>query len=547
MLAQIYRGGNEIGNHTYTHPDLENQPNLRLMFELNITRIIIESQTHHDTRLFRPPYLGSDDPPNNAIDLIGQVGNLGYITVGSDIDTNDWRKPGVGKIVSAAKGNSSAVILFHDGGGDRHQTVAALPQVIDYYQRLGYRFDTVSQALQIPQSQVMPALGTTDSVIASVALVLFTIWNWANWIIKALIITVITASFIRVIVVSTAAIIQYRRRRYPPLPESLPLASVIIPAYNEQTVILSCIRSILDSAYPNLEVIVVDDGSKDNTAARAMTIKDPRLQVLSKPNGGKARALNFGIRHSRGSIIIAIDADSIFRRSTIARLVRHFSNPRVGAVSGNTKILNRQKLITRLQSLEYIIGFNLDRRLGDLLDCITVVPGAIGAFRRSALYEIGGFRPDTLAEDTDLTIAIKEAAWKIVYDDEAIAYTEAPSRLSQLLKQRYRWTFGTMQAVFKHRRSLFNRHMGTLGLIGLPYLLFYQIAFPMISPFFDLSLIIGLLTHQYHLVVVSFVVFTVLDLFASVLAFRLDGEPLTSLWILIPQRIVYRQLMYYVI
>jgi peptidoglycan-N-acetylglucosamine deacetylase len=547
LLSKIYNSGNEIGNHTYTHPDLENQPKWRLMFELNITRIIIESQTRHDTRLFRPPYLGSDDPPTNAIDLIGQVGNLGYITVGSDIDTNDWRRPGVKYIVATAESNSSSIILFHDGGGDRHQTVDALPQVIDYYKARGFHFDTLSEALGVSRDQVMPPLSLTDAAIASVSLVVFTLWDWINWLIKALIILVIVASFVRVILVSATAIVQSRRRSNPPFPDPLPLVSVIIPAYNEQAVIESCIHSILETNYSNLEVLAVDDGSTDSTASHAASIQDERLQVLSKPNGGKARALNFGIRHSHGEIIIAIDADSVFNRHTIPRLIRHFSDPRVGAVSGNTKIVNQQKLITKLQSLEYIIGFNLDRRMGDLFDCITVVPGAIGAFRREALYQVGGFRPDTLAEDTDLTIAIKETGAKIVYDDRAVAYTEAPSTLDQLLKQRYRWTFGTMQAVFKHRRSIFKRSAGTLGLVGLPYLLFYQILFPLMSPFFDLSLVIGLLTHQYHLVVISFVVFTILDLSASVLAFKLDGEPVSGLWILVPQRLIYRQLMYYVL
>jgi cellulose synthase/poly-beta-1,6-N-acetylglucosamine synthase-like glycosyltransferase/peptidoglycan/xylan/chitin deacetylase (PgdA/CDA1 family) len=547
ILRRIYETGNDIGNHTYTHPDLAHEPWWRLLVELNLTRIMLESQTWHDSRLFRPPYLGSDAPPIDAAGTISQAGNLGYITAGIDVDTGDWRKPGVTQIVRQAENPAGGVVLLHDGGGDRRQTVEALPAIIDYYSARNFHFATVSQALSLPRDQVMTRLTPAGQAVAGTALVLFTAWAWSSHAVHWLILVMIAASFGRVIIVSAAALVQSRRRRYPKLPDQPPSCSVIIPAYNEEAVIESCVSSVLAASYPHLEVIVVDDGSGDNTAARAMALADPRLRVLSKPNGGKARALNFGIRHSRGQVIIAIDADTVFHSNTIPKLLRHFADRKVGAVSGNTKIINRHRLITKLQSLEYIIGFNLDRRMGDLFDCITVVPGAVGAFRRSALYDIGGFAPDTLAEDTDLTLAIKETGCRIVYDDQAVAFTEAPGTLRQLLQQRYRWTFGTMQAVYKHRRSLLNPHAGTVGLVGLPYLLFYQIVFPLLGPFFDLTLVLGLITHQYHLVLVSFLIYSLLDLLTAALAFHLDHEPLRQLWVLVPQRLFYRQLMYYVI
>ncbi len=181
------------------------------------------------------------------------------------------------------------------------------------------------------------------------------------------------------------------------------------------------------------------------------------------------------------------------------------------------------------------------------MDCITVVPGAIGAFRRSVLDQVGGFTFDTLAEDTDLTLSIKEAGHTVIYDAKAIAYTEAPATVRDLLKQRFRWTFGTMQAVWKHKSSFLNPRKGSLGMIGLPYLLLFQIVFPLFSPLFDLGMIIGLLTHQYGLIVLSFVVYTLADVITSAIALWLDHEKLRNLWILIPQRIFYRQLMYYVI
>jgi cellulose synthase/poly-beta-1,6-N-acetylglucosamine synthase-like glycosyltransferase len=219
----------------------------------------------------------------------------------------------------------------------------------------------------------------------------------------------------------------------------------------------------------------------------------------------------------------------------------------VGAVSGNTRIANRHTLLTKLQSLEYVVGFNLERRMGDLFDCITVVPGAIGAFRKSVLHSVGGFTYDTLAEDTDLTLSIKEQGHRIVYDASAIAYTEAPATVRDLLKQRFRWTFGTMQAVWKHRRTILNPKYGTVGMIGLPYLLFYQILFPLVGPLFDAAVLVGLLRHEYHLMFLSFLIYTAADVIMSGTALLLDGEKLRQLWLIIPQRILYRQLMYYVI
>ncbi|MES2971287.1 MAG: glycosyltransferase [Patescibacteria group bacterium] len=546
LLKQIYDEGHEIGNHTYTHLDLSKAPNWRMKLELNITRIIITSQTNHSTRLFRPPLLGSDALTPEARSIVNKAADLGYITVGETIDSEDWRKPGTQKLIANATDESGGIILLHDGGGDRSQTVKTLPEIIDYYQKHDYKFMTINQALGISRQDVMPALSTTDRLLAILAKVVITAVSWIGTGLRWFIIILIVASFGRFFIVTVAALIQSRRKFKLDTTENLP-CSILIPAYNESAVIQSCLKSVLASNYTRFEVLVIDDGSKDNTYELANEVQDPRLRVLRKENGGKASALNYGIAEARAPFLIAIDADTVFRTRTIAKLMRHFANPRVGAVSGNTKIVNRHKLITKLQSLEYIVGFNLDRRMGDLFDCITVVPGAVGAFRKSAINRIGGFTFDTLAEDTDLTLSIKETGYKIVYDAEAVALTEAPATIRDLLKQRFRWTFGTMQAIWKHKRSFLNPRRGSLGMIGLPYLLFFQIIFPLFSPLFDLALIIGLINHHYKLMVVSFVVYTVVDILTAAIALRLDSEKLRNLWILIPQRILYRQLMYYVI
>lgn len=546
ILDRMYDQGHEIGNHTYNHVNLSKVPAWRMRFELNVTRIIIASQINHSTRLFRPPYLGSDALDPTAKTVIGSAADLGYVTVGENIDAEDWRRPGISRLINNATNASGGVILLHDGGGDRSQTVKALPDIIDYYQKRGFKFDTVSEALGLPRHEIMPVLSPTDNLLAVIARGVLAIAAWIGSGLRWFILILIIASFTRFLIVTAAAVIQ-SRRKLPAIVVESRACSILIPAYNESAVIQSCLKSVLASHYTHFEVLVIDDGSKDNTFELANQTSDPRLQVLRKDNGGKASALNFGIARSKASFIIAIDADTVFQHDTVANLMRHFTNRKVGAVSGNTKIVNRHKLITKLQSLEYIVGFNLDRRMGDLFDCITVVPGAVGAFRRSALEKIGGFTFDTLAEDTDLTLSIKELGYKIVYDAEAIALTEAPATVRDLLQQRFRWTFGTMQSVWKHKRSFFSPKMGSLGMIGLPYLLFFQIIFPLFSPLFDLALVIGLLRHQYHLMLISFAVYTAADIITSAIALCLDNEKLRNLWILIPQRLLYRQLMYYVI
>lgn len=549
MLKTIYDDGDDIGNHTYSHPDLSTLPDWRVRLELGLDRLIIESQTGHSTRFIRPPYLGSDRLSSQSSSMIKYLDHHGYVTVGEGTDTNDWQRPGSGWVVANATivpHSAGGVILLHDGGGDRSETVQALPAIIDYYQQKGFRFLTVSQALGLPRNVLMPTPSLGDRLLSYLVLVVFTIASVASRTFYYLIIIVIVASFGRMILVLIAATMQ-AKRKLPPLSDGRTPVSVIVPAYNEAAVIQSCLKSILASSYGPFEILVVDDGSSDQTAELATELHDPRIRVLVKPNGGKASALNYGIAHARADFIVAIDADTIFQKLTLPRLMRHFDQPNVGAVSGNTRIVNRHKLITKLQSLEYIIGFNLDRRLGDLFDCITVVPGAIGAFRKEAMVQAGGFTFDTLAEDTDLTLAIKELRYRIVYDHEAIAYTEAPATRKELLKQRFRWTFGTMQATFKHRRAIGNPKYGTLGLIGLPYLLLYQIIFPLIGPFFDLSLLAALFGHRYHLVIVSFIIYTIADIIMAGTALKLDGERYRHLWLLIPQRLLYRQLMYYVI
>lgn len=550
ILKAIEDQGNEVGNHTFTHKDISSGPDWVTKLEINMDRLIIESQTGKSTRLFRPPYLGLSDTADNETSrqVAEKIGKMGYLIVDTDLDSEDWQRPGTKQIFqnsTAIDNGKGVVILLHDGGGDRGQTVEALPQIIDWYRSHGYRFQTVGEVMGLAPVQVMPPVLGWEKEWAGLATGVFSGWRILNEILHWLILLLIAAIFGRLALVVTAALVQ-SKKRFRGQNGNRP-CTVIVPAYNEGVTIQESLKSLLRSHHPDFQVICVDDGSKDATYDLARQIGDPRLRVVRKENGGKASALNYGIALAVTEIIVAVDADTIFRPETLQKLCRHFDDPRVGAVSGNTKIANRDKLLTKMQTLEYIVGFNLDRRMADLFDCITVVPGAIGAFRLNVLRQVRGFAVDTLAEDTDLTLAVKEAGYTIVYDSEAVAYTEAPSTVKDLLKQRFRWTFGTMQAVWKHRRSFLNPKAGTLGLIGLPYLVFYQIIFPLVGPFFDLGLLAGLLLHQYRLIVVSVIIYTAVDFLVAWIAVRLDKEKAGQLWVIIPQRVIYRQLMYYVI
>jgi len=243
-----------------------------------------------------------------------------------------------------------------------------------------------------------------------------------------------------------------------------------------------------------------------------------------------------------------VDGDTVFEPSTVRRLIQPFADPAIGAVSGNAKVVNRSGLLGKWQHIEYVVGFNLDRRMYDLAECMPTVPGAVGGFRRSALVQVGGVSEATLAEDTDLTMALCRHGWRVVYEPEAVAWTEAPASVGALWRQRYRWSYGTMQAMWKHRRALFQGGAsGRLGRRGLTYLLFFQVLLPMLAPIVDVFAVYGLLFLDPVRVIGVWLAFVVVQAAMSVYAFRLDGERLRPLWSLPLQQFFYRQLMYLVV
>jgi cellulose synthase/poly-beta-1,6-N-acetylglucosamine synthase-like glycosyltransferase len=309
------------------------------------------------------------------------------------------------------------------------------------------------------------------------------------------------------------------------------------------------VRSLTRTAYPDLEVVVIDDGSTDGTGDLVEALGLPGVRLIRRANGGKAAALTTGMLATEAEVVVMVDGDTVFERDTIANLVQPLADPAVGAVSGNTKVGNRSGLLGRWQHIEYVMGFNLDRRMYEVLQCTPTVPGAIGAFRRSVLVDVGGVSSDTLAEDTDLTLSIGRRGHRVVYTEHARAWTEAPSTLSGLWRQRYRWSFGTMQAVWKHKRAIVSRDPDDrrIGLRALPYMTAFQIVLPLVAPLIDLFALYGLIFTDPVPVLAFWLGFNVLQLVIAVIAFRLDGESLRPLWALPLQQFVYRQLMYLVV
>ncbi len=566
LLERIVREGHEIGNHSFTHPDSSAISKQQFRLELNATERLFEARLGRRSLLFRPPYAEDVEPETpDQVEPLVLTSSRGYYTIGIGIDPGDWRNPGVDQIVEStldmARNGAGHVVLLHDSGGDRSQTIAALPRVIDGLRSEGFAIVPISKLLGVGRDVVMPKVPEGERASLLVVDAGFLALGAMNGVLQVLFIVGLVLGCLRLVVLASLAVGERLRRRTTDA-GALSVA-VIVPAYNEVKVLDRTIRSLLASDGPPFQIIVVDDGSSDGTYARVKELfgDEPRVRAFTRPNGGKAAALNFGLRQTDADIVVALDADTLFERQTVPRLAAHFADPRIAAVAGNAKVGNRLNLLTRWQALEYITSQNLDRRAFDLLNCITVVPGAVGAWRRELIVQAGGFSHDTLAEDADLTLSILRNGHHVAYADRAIAWTEAPDTTAALLKQRFRWMYGTLQAAWKQRDTLFRPRFGSLGLVALPNLLLFQVVFPLVSPVMDLELFVSgaaaLVQSMQHPQEFSadtfsrtlfyYAVFIAVDGLAAVFGFLLERDEDWTLLIWLPlQRFWYRQLMYYV-
>jgi len=582
LIQRIWDEGDEIGNHTYTHPNIAAISRQRANFELNATQRVLQSNIGRSTLMFRPPY-NADAEPSSAEEVLPilEAARLGYFTVGEYLDPQDWllRTPDgtlrtpqdiAERVIDLVHRGHGNAILLHDGGGDRSATVGAIRIFVPRLRAEGYRFVKVSDLAGVSRDAVMPPVGTQDrTLLGGDRLAFYTLFVVENVLRWAFTLGIVLGAA-RVLWMTVLALVSWRRERRRVFDTSRrPTVSVLIAAYNEQPVIARTIAAVLGNEVEPLEVIVVDDGSHDGTAEEVQRVygQHPRVQLVQQTNSGKAVALNHAISLSHGEVLICLDADTLFTPETIGNLLRHFGDARVGAVAGNVKVGNRVNVWTRWQALEYVTSQNLDRRAYALLNAITVVPGAVGAWRREAVQQAGGFRNDTLAEDMDLTWRIRRHGWRIENDSKALGFTETPDSLTTLYRQRFRWTFGTLQCLWKHRSALGRE--GWFGRLALPTLWLFQIAFQILSPIIDLEIAWTLIRVAYSYftralltqdwqplpqaveslstVAFLYLFFFLLELLGAIVAVALDREKKRLLWWLFWQRFVYRQVMYAVV
>jgi cellulose synthase/poly-beta-1,6-N-acetylglucosamine synthase-like glycosyltransferase/peptidoglycan/xylan/chitin deacetylase (PgdA/CDA1 family) len=578
IVRTMVRQGNEVGVHTFTHVDLSYQSDARIKREMEQTQLALAGAAGITTTLFRAPYSSETDAIDNySWPVYQKLGKEGYTSVFVDTDSDDWKRPGVSKIVQWAtpKGTKGASVLFHDAGGERSQTIEALPTYIEKMKAKGYTFTTISGVLEqqrgAERQAVAPAVSAVPSRQGGLQAAHHTATGMTLYEGKALVAAVAVAEWtlpvlsVGLAIVGVAVMGRFgmmvilarrhhrrrNRRRFSWGPPVTRPVSVIVPAYNEKECIANTLESLARSTHP-IEIIVVDDGSTDGTSeiarAAAESLGMTNVRVIRQENAGKPAALNNGVRSASYDTVVMMDGDTVFEPETVRHLVQPFADPSVGAVAGNAKVGNRSTVIGAWQHIEYVMGFNLDRRMYDLLRCMPTIPGAIGAFRHEAVLAVGGMSEDTLAEDTDITIALHRAGWRVVYQEHAKAWTEAPGSLKQLWSQRYRWSYGTMQALWKHRKSLTDKGAsGRFGRVGMPLVVIFQIVTPVFAPLIDVFTVYSMIFVDFRAALLAWLVVLGIQLTCAAYAFRLDREKYRYLLMMPLQQLAYRQMMYLVL
>ena len=478
LVSRAVREGHTVANHTMTHSVLTPTSMER---ELVLTDRVITATTGTRTSLFRPPYAGDGPWEGHDAAVLAEAERMGYLVSVDDFDTNDWMYGDPATRPSAPiplppTTMDNITILLHDGGGNRAETLAYLERLIPWAKAHGYSFHSlpqVSPEISEGTSPYAPTVWDRETLWAHQAM-----WIWPNSLLQFLFVLaifyVVVGGLVNVVLATGRRVRHRRRFRRLPTARDGPPLSVVVPAFNEERVIARTLRSLCGTQYRNMvEVIVVDDGSTDRTAevVEEVAAGDDRVRLLRQPKSGKAVALNLGFAQARAEIVVTGDADTVFTPTTVGCLARHFTldpGGRLGAVAGTVKVGNRRNLLTRWQALEYLTQIGVDRAAQDLLHAMTVVPGACAAWRRDAVLSVGGYSSATLAEDSDLALELQRSHYQVTQDNLAECHTEAPETWRALTRQRHRWMYGNIQALWKHRSMLFKRRFGWLGMLTLP-------------------------------------------------------------------------------
>jgi cellulose synthase/poly-beta-1,6-N-acetylglucosamine synthase-like glycosyltransferase len=550
--------GHVVASLTVTHVNMVAAPALRQRIELVVSDRVLRALTGTQAGFVRLPYTPEDDRSLQGMTAaLLAVQRWGYVAVGFDQSPDDLAPRGK-ELPEPSLDGSDVTLLLHDGGADdRQRTLDYVEQLIARADAAGYTFTTVPKAAPVLAPRHGP---TTPEVWDRVALVAATAaFSWAG---NAVFVLFLFAVFAVCGISALNIALALRRQRYRrahldeadrELAARRPSVTVLLAAYNEAAVIARTLDSLTASRYPVAEFLVVDDGSTDETAPRVRecSVADARIRLVRQRNTGKAGALNNGLKIARGDIVVTVDADTVVAPDTVGNLTRHFAvdaGGTLGAVAGVVRVGNRRtNLLTRWQSLEYVTQISVERAAQDALGAISVVPGACAAWRTAAVLDAGGYAEDTLAEDCDLSLSLHRAGWRVTQDDHAIAYTEAPASVDDLLKQRIRWTFGTMQAITKHRDMLLNRRYGWLGMLVLPWHLLSLLVPLLTIPFVFLMALVCLRTQGWGVIVLYFAAFSLAHLVSAGVGLRLAGEPLQQLLVVPVYRLVYEPLRTYLL
>jgi cellulose synthase/poly-beta-1,6-N-acetylglucosamine synthase-like glycosyltransferase/peptidoglycan/xylan/chitin deacetylase (PgdA/CDA1 family) len=478
LVQREQREGHAIGNHTMTHPELSPSTIQR---ELVTTDRIIAATAGLRTGLARLPYDGYGPSGHDTEGgLLLDAQELGYVVSIEDFDTNDWQygdpatRPRA-PIPLPPDSMDNITMLLHDGGGNRAATVGYLKRLIPWAKAHGYTFHSLPQVSQVVSTRsVRQSPNIWDRA---------TLWTFqARWLLpNALLRLLFWIAMVSVVVggmtnvvIAAGRDIRQRRLNQPREVRAGPPVSAVVAAYNEEAVIGRCLEAVCASRYADLlEIIVIDDGSTDATAdiVRDWSVRDSRIRLISRPNGGKPSALNRAFVEARGEIVVTLDADTLLTPATIDHLLAGFAQDpdgRLGAVAGTVKVGNLSNLLTRWQALEYLMQIGVERSAQDALHAIMVVPGACAAWRREAVLRVGGYSSQTFAEDCDLALQLQHAGYRVIQSDRAESYTEAPTTFRDLRRQRFRWMFGNVQSLWKHRSMILNPRYGWLGVFTLP-------------------------------------------------------------------------------
>lgn len=551
IARRIVREGHGLANHTFTHIAFDQSNAWRRVQEINQTERVIRATSAHSAALFRPPYVGESEQAlrNSARGLV-LAQSMGYINAVYDFDSNDWQFASrhVTPHLPDLGGNDDKTILLHDAGGDRSATLGYVRELIRQAKQKGYGFAGMQQLQAARKDGLVPVAPQRSDAAAMTAAAAVLVWP-RKLVISLFVMTltlVITVSLLNIVL---AVLHKRDERRRTFKHRYAPAVTVIVPAYNEGVVVAKTVESLLGSSYTKLDFLLVDDGSTDDTweVMQSLAARYPTVRAMHQENAGKAGALNMALEHTHSDIVVCVDADTVFPPETIGNLVRHFHDRSVGAVAGVVRVGNVRGVITRWQALEYAVSIGLERNAQARLGSIMVVPGACGAWRRRYVQAAGGFSRRTMAEDSDMTLALQQRGYRVVQDNEAISFTEAPADMRSLMKQRFRWTFGIVQVLWAYRGMMLRRRYGWLGLYSMPASVVTTLMPLLFWPVLVMLSVENIAAGNYRLLALYAALSLAFQAVLATIALRLGGRHYAYLWALPFARFVFAPVRGYIL